>query len=153
MKKSAVTLLIIGLMCGSAFSLNLGVEFQFGNSIVVSQSDVVVGANLRLSDKFEVKPQLGLVLGDINVFLLIADGNYYLPDLGKLQNYVGAGLGLGFQKDVDAEIALNGHYGVRYPFNDVVSVFGQVGLNFTLSPEFIMNTFSSGVGLTFNILK
>lgn len=146
MKKTIMSVLMVGLLCSSAFPFKLGLEFQAGDQLFI-------GTNMRFSDFFELKPQLGFQFADdYDVFNLLVSGNFYLPDLGKLQHYAGLGIDLGFVSDEDAQFVLDGHYGLRYDINEVVSIFGQVGLGFVLAPEFAMTTYSSGAGITFYVM-
>jgi hypothetical protein len=147
MKKTMMSMLIIGALCGSAFPLKLGLEFQIG-------SDLLVGANLRITDMVELKPQIGFQASDNHgAFQLAFSGNFYLPNLGDLQHYAGAGFGLGFAKNTDTEFELDGHYGVRYDINDIFGVFGELGLLFNLAPSFYMSTYKAGVGCTFYLIR
>ena len=83
MKKLALSMLIVGMLCGSAFPFKLGLEFQAGQQMLV-------GGNLRFSEFFELKPQLGFVFSEfIDEFDLVVNANFYLADLGKLKQYVG----------------------------------------------------------------
>ena len=54
MRKLALSILIIGLFCGNVFPFKLGLEFQAGQQMLF-------GANMRFSDLFELKPQLGFI--------------------------------------------------------------------------------------------
>ena len=121
MKKVAISILLIGLLAGSAFPFKLGLEFGVSDG-------ALVGANMRFTESFELKPQLGFVFIEDNSFMhLIFDANFYLPEIMELQHYAGPRLDLYVQGD-DSKVALDGHYGLLYNFNDVLSMFGQVGL-------------------------
>lgn len=145
MKKVAISMLLVCLFCSSAFSFKLGLEFQAGDQMLI-------GANLRFSDFFELKPQLGFRFSEFHdEFDLIASGNFYLKDLGQLQQYIGPGIHLVFSEE--SSFGLDGHYGLRYNINDVLSIFGQVGLGMIFTPDFEVATFSTGVGLTFYMLN
>ena len=144
MKKLLLSTLIIGILSGNAFSLQFGLEYTAG-----TQS--IVGANLRISDVFEFKPQLGFVFSDdFNGLNLIFNGNYYFTDYSGLQQYAGGALDM-FVGDGNSEFMINGHYGMRYDINEVLSLFGEAGLNILFDP-FVLSTFTGGVGITFFIL-
>ncbi|NLD99390.1 MAG: hypothetical protein GX640_05900 [Fibrobacter sp.] len=147
MKKVKVVLLLVGIFYGSAFPLKLGLEFQAGNQSLV-------GANLRFTERFELKPQLGLLFREnYSQFQLVVNANFYLPDIGKVQHYAGPGMYLGFASGQDGQFGLDGHYGLRYNINDAISLFGQLGLGFNITPSFQLSTFTSGAGITFYILE
>ncbi len=147
MRKMIKTLVMIGLLCGSAFPFKLGLEFQAG-------SQLLVGANMRFSDLLEIKPQLGFKINDASSqFDMAVSGNFYLPELGDLQHYAGAGLFLNVYEEQDEQFGIDGHYGLRYDINKIFGIFGQVGLAMNLAPEFEMASFSSGVGCTFYIIN
>ncbi|NLP01646.1 MAG: hypothetical protein GX089_04055 [Fibrobacter sp.] len=147
MKKTMMSMLIIGALCSSAFPLKLGLEFQTG-------SDHLVGANLRITDMVELKPQIGFQASDNHgAFGLAFSGNFYLPNLGDLQHYAGAGFRLDFIKDSDTQFGLDGHYGVRYDINDIFGVFGELGVLFDLAPSFFMSSYKAGVGCTFYLIR
>ncbi len=148
MKKAVMSMIIVGLLSASAFPFKLGLEFQAGEQMVV-------GANMRFSELFELKPKLGFLFSDpVNLFSLVVDGNFYLPDLGELQHYAGFGVNLAIVSEDDAsEFGLDGHYGLRYDINEVVSIFGQVGLGMIFTPDFVMSTYSTGAGVTFFIIN
>ncbi len=138
-------MLIVGMLCGSAFPFKLGLEFQAGQQMLV-------GGNLRFSEFFELKPQLGFVFSEfIDEFDLVVNANFYLADLGKLKQYVGPGVNFAFSDPT--RFGLSGNYGLRYDINDALSIFGQVGLGMIFTPDFEISTFSSGVGLTFYMLN
>lgn len=138
-------MLIVGLLCTSAFPFKLGLEFQAGQVMLF-------GANLRFSDFFELKPQLGFMFDDDrDEFDLAVNANFYLSDLGRLQQYVGPGVNFAFSDN--SSFGINGNYGLRYDINDAVSIFGQVGLGMIFTPDFSISTYSSGVGLTFYLLN
>lgn len=147
MKKIVLSMFIIGLLSSSAFPFKLGLEFQAGEQMIA-------GANMRITDFFELKPQIGFLFGgdDNGIFDLIVSGNFYLSDMGKLQQYVGPGINLEFTSG-DNLFGLDGHYGLRYDINDQVSIFGQVGLGMFFTPDFSIFTHSTGVGLTFFIIN
>lgn len=145
MKKLSLSMLVVGLLCTSAFPFKLGLEFQAGELMLF-------GANLRFSDFFELKPQLGFEFGEIrDEFDLAVNGNFYLSDLGQLQQYVGPGVNFAFSDE--SSFGLNGNYGLRYDINDALSIFGQIGLGMIFTPHFSIGTYSSGVGLTFYMLN
>lgn len=145
MKKLTLSMLIVGLLCTSAFPFKLGLEFQAGQVMLF-------GANLRFSDFFELKPQLGFMFNDDrDEFDLAVNANFYLSDLGRLQQYVGPGVNFAFSDN--SSFGIKGNYGLRYDINDAVSIFGQVGLGMIFTPDFSISTYSSGVGLTFYLLN
>ena len=147
MKKLFFSLLMVGLLYGNVYALKFGLEFQAG-------SQVLVGANFRLSHFIELKPQLGLrFANDNNFFQLNANGNFYFPDLGKLQHYAGFEILISKATNRDTDFGLGGHYGLRYDINEVVSLFGEAGLIFMITPSSSLITNSSGVGVTFYILN
>jgi|GEM_PF-3832872 len=144
MKKIVASLLFVAIAATAAYPFKLGIEFSAGAS-------EQIGANLRFNDLFEFKPQIGFSFSDDdNRFNLLLDGNFYLPDIEELHHYAGFGLGMFFQTDTDGRINLNGHYGLRYDVNDIVSLFGEGGLSMVFDP-FVMATFKGGVGCTFYI--
>ncbi|HLV30317.1 MAG TPA: hypothetical protein VKY57_01985 [Chitinispirillaceae bacterium] len=145
MKKLTLSILIVGLFCGNAFPFKLGLEFQAGQKMLF-------GANMRFSDLFELKPQLGFIFSDFqDEFDLVVNGNFYLSDLGQLQQYVGPGINFAFSDETS--FGINGNYGLRYDINDALSIFGQVGLGMIFTPDFSIGTYSTGVGLTFYMLN
>ena len=145
MRKLALSILIIGLFCGNVFPFKLGLEFQAGQQMLF-------GANMRFSDLFELKPQLGFIFSDFqDEFDLVVNGNFYLSDLGQLQQYVGPGINFAFSDETS--FGINGNYGLRYDINDALSIFGQVGLGMIFTPGFSISTYSTGVGLTFYMLS
>ena len=145
MKKLTLSILIIGLSCGNVFPFKLGLEFQAGQQMLF-------GANMRFSDLFELKPQLGFIFSDFqDEFDLVVNGNFYLSDLGQLQQYVGPGINFAFSDETS--FGINGNYGLRYDINDALSIFGQVGLGMIFTPDFSIGTYSTGVGLTFYMLN
>jgi len=145
MKKLVFSMLIVGLFCGNVFPFKLGLEFQAGQQMLF-------GANMRFSDFFELKPQLGFIFSDFqDEFDLVVNGNFYLSDLGQLQQYVGPGINFAFSDET--RFGINGNYGLRYDINDALSIFGQVGLGMIFTPDFSISTYSSGVGLTFYMLN
>lgn len=147
MKKIVMSLVFAGLLCSSVYSFDFGLEFQAGENILI-------GTNMRFTDQFELKPQLGFLFSDpTDLFLLAVDANYYLPQLGNLDHYLGGGINLGIVSEGDETFGINGHYGLRYGINEIVSIFGQIGLNFVFTPDFAMNTTSSALGVTFFIIR
>lgn len=144
MKKIFASLLFVAIAATAAFPFKLGVEFSVGET-------QQVGANLRFTDMFEMKPQIGFSFSDgTNIFDLILDGNFYLPDIDELHHYAGFGLGMFFQSDENGKINLNAHYGLRYDVNDIISLFGEGGIKMDFDP-FVMATFKGGIGCTFYI--
>jgi hypothetical protein len=145
MKKMAVSMMMVGLLYASAFPFKLGLEFQAGGQMLF-------GGNLRFSDFFELKPQLGFIFSEPrDEFDLAINANFYLSDLGRLQQYVGPGVD--FAISDESSFGINGNYGLRYNINDAISIFGQIGLGMIFTPDFALATYSSGVGLTFYILN
>lgn len=143
MKKLSLFLLFVVIVSKSAYPLGLGLEFSVDN-------DVAVGVNLRITEKFELKPQLGFsIVEDASLFNLSLDGNIYLPQMQNLQHYAGPGITF-MTFDGNTNFSLDGHYGLRYDFNDIISAFGQIGLGINFDP-FALTTFRSGLGLTFYI--
>jgi opacity protein-like surface antigen len=141
MKKSYLSLLFIITLCTSIYPLRLGVEF-------IASNQPTLGVNLRLTDVFELKPNLGFAFAEnVSVFYLGLDGNYYLPEMGELQHYAGGGFGLNAVTDA-TRFSLNGHYGLRYDVNEIISIFGEGGVQMTFN-EFIFSSFMGGVGVTF----
>jgi hypothetical protein len=151
MKKILCTL-AVGIICCSAYPLKLGLEFRATDD--ASWEVSTIGVNLGITDQFELKPQLGFRLGDSPRMNLILDGNFYLPDISSLRHYAGFGLHISVwdneeNNDSDnSDFYLNGHYGLRYDINDVISLFGEIGLNFIFDP-FMMVTTRPGLGVTF----
>ncbi|MBN1602449.1 MAG: hypothetical protein JW915_12625 [Chitinispirillaceae bacterium] len=143
MRKLSVFLFLAVIISKSAYPLGLGLEFSVDN-------DIAVGVNLRLTEKFELKPQLGFsIIEDASLFTLNVDGNFYLPQMQNLQHYAGPGISItAFEGNSD--FGIDGHYGLRYDFNDIISAFGQIGLGINFDP-FALTTFRSGLGLTFYI--
>ena len=140
MKKAIMTILYVGLLAGSAFPFRMGLEFGV-NSVPT------IGLNLRVIDFLEVKPQLGFMFSDnYNSFTLGTDVNFYLPGIGDLQHYAGPGIGFNVNTN-DADFGLNGHYGLRYDFNEVLSAFGEIGFTMDFDP-FVLASSRAGVGLT-----
>lgn len=143
MKKLLLSTLIIGVLSSSAFPLQFGLEYSAGYRSIV-------GANLRISDVFEFKPQLGFMFSDAyNNLNLIFNGNYYFADYSGLQQYAGGAFDMAVG-DGDSDFMINGHYGMRYNINEILSLFGEAGLNMHFDP-FILTTFTGGVGITFFI--
>ena len=145
MKKNFLSMMIVGLLCTSAFPFKFGMEFQAGDLMLF-------GANFRFFEFFELKPQIGFEFGETRDEVdLAVNGNFYLSDLGQLQQYVGPGVNFAFSDN--SRFAINGNYGLRYDINEAISVFGQIGLGMVFSPDFIIRTYSTGVGLTFYMLN
>lgn len=143
MRKLSLFLFLAVVVSKSAYPLGLGLEFSAG-------SDITVGVNLRLMEKFELKPQLGFsIIEDASLFALNLDGNFYLPQMQNLQHYVGPGITI-TAIEGNSNFGIDGHYGLRYNFNDVISTFGEIGLGMNFDP-FNLVTFRSGLGLTFFI--
>jgi hypothetical protein len=139
--KKLYAFIIIALVITQSAAFKMGLEFS-----VMEQA--TVGLNLRLTEKFELKPQLGFSFNeDNNMFRLNVDGNFYLPQIQNLQHYAGPGISL-LATSGDLFFSLNGHYGLRYDINEIISTFGEIGLGITFDP-FILNTFKGGLGLTF----
>ena len=143
MNKKTLSFCLVGLFCLNASAFQLGLEFGVGN-------DVHVGTNMRFTELFELKPQLAFGFGeDYGMFDLIIDANFYLPELGELQHYAGPGISLNVESgNNNGVFTLNGHYGLRYNINDIVSIFGQIGFGMEFDP-FVLKTFRNGVGITF----
>jgi hypothetical protein len=107
-----------------------------------------LGLNLRIVEKFELKPAIGFgFTEDINTFSLSVDGNFYLPQIQTLQHYAGPQIWF-MVNSRDGYVGLNGHYGLRYDFNEVISTFGEIGINLQFDP-FFLASFRGGLGLTF----
>ncbi|MBN1576497.1 MAG: hypothetical protein JW913_08095 [Chitinispirillaceae bacterium] len=142
MRKTIVSLLIVGIFAATAHPFQLGVEFSVGE---IPQ----VGANMRFNDLFELKPQLEFSFSENNNALgLCIDGNFYLPDISDLQHYAGFGFNFLVQSDYDSYAGLNGHYGLRYNINDIFSIFGELGIWIKRFDPFYMTTFKGGIGCT-----
>ena len=140
MRKTVLATLCIGLLAVSAFPFRMGLEFGV-------YSTPTVGLNLRVIDFIEVKPQLGFLFSDdYNSFTLGTDVNFYLPQIGDLQHYAGPGIGFNVNTD-DSDFQLDGHYGLRYDFNEVLSAFGQIGFTMGFDP-LIFASSRAGLGLT-----
>ena len=140
MKKAASILACVVLLSSSAYPFRLGLEFQTG-------SDQHIGVNMRINDLVEIKPALGFSFSDNdNRFRLLVNGNFYLPQIMDLQHYAGPGIALDVHND-NTDFSLNGNYGLRYDFNEVLSTFGEVGLVMQFDP-FVIRTLRAGVGLT-----
>lgn len=145
MKKLLLSTMIIGVLAGNAFPLQFGLEYMTG-----AQS--IIGTNLRINDVFEFKPQLGFSFSDPGSNLqLILNGNYYFTESSGLQQYAGGALDMVFGDNVFGQdisnIMINGHYGMRYDINEVLSLFGELGINMDFDP-FVLSTFTGGMGLT-----
>lgn len=141
MKKFVPALCLFVLMSRSVFSFQLGLEFGVNPNLLM-------GANMRFSELFELKPQLGFLFKeDFSQLHLIVDGNFYLPEIMDLQHYAGLGLDLDVQSGNGGGFGLDGHYGLRYNINEIVSLFGQVGMRFDFDP-FIFQSFRGGAGIT-----
>lgn len=149
MKKISVILLTVFLASSSAYSFRMGLDFGVSDK-------ATLGLNLRIVEKFELKPALGFGFTEnINHFTLSVDGNFYLPQIQTLQHYAGPQIWFFVVNDDrnqgsndESRFGLNGHYGLRYDFNDVISTFGEIGLNLQFDP-FLLATFRAGLGLTF----
>ncbi len=117
----------------------------------------VVGMNIRFNDLYELKPGLGFRLSDNEtIFNLAIDNNFYFISGFDLSHYAGFGFAIQIaERDNggdDTDITLDGHYGLRYDINDVISLFGDLGLAFAIDP-WVFRTFRSGVGVTFFISR
>jgi hypothetical protein len=140
MKKTALVMIVIGLLSTAAYPFRLGLEFS-----VFDQP--TIGANMRISDMFELKPQMGFSFSEnFNTFALLVDGNFYLPQIQDLQHYAGPGIALEATSD-DVQFGMNGHYGLRYDFNDNISAFGEIGIHIGFD-DFYLTTLRSGAGIT-----
>ncbi|HEX2955623.1 MAG TPA: hypothetical protein VHO70_02255 [Chitinispirillaceae bacterium] len=141
MKKVTIVFLALFLVTKSVYPLRMGLEFGVSDK-------ATVGLNLRLVENFELKPALGFTFTeDDNFFALSVDGNFYLPQIQTLQHYAGPGIWFNVNSD-DGYVGVNGKYGLRYNINEVLSTFGEIGLNVQFSP-FILTTFRGGLGMTF----
>jgi hypothetical protein len=139
--KKLYAIIITALFITQPAAFKMGLEFS-----VMEQA--TVGLNLRLSEKFELKPQLGFSFQeDNNTFRLNVDGNFYLPQIQTLQHYAGPGISLYANTD-DVLFSINGHYGLRYDINEIISTFGEIGIGINFDP-FILNAFRGGLGVTF----
>lgn len=140
MKKTALVMVVIGLLSTAAYPFRLGLEFSVSDQ-------PTVGVNMRISDLFELKPQMGFSFSEnFNTFNLIVDGNFYLPQLQDLQHYAGPGIALYADSD-NARFGMNGHYGLRYDINDIISTFGEIGIRIGFD-DFFLTTFRGGAGIT-----
>jgi hypothetical protein len=143
MKKVSIILLTIFLASSTVYPIRLGLDFGVFDK-------PTLGLNLRLVEKFELKPAVGFSISeDDNSFILSVDGNFYLPQIQTLQHYAGPQIWFNVNSD-DSYVGVNGHYGLRYDFNEVLSTFGEIGLNIQFSP-FLLYSFRGGLGLTFYI--
>jgi hypothetical protein len=141
MKRAALCILFVAFFTSAALPFQLGAEFSAGDA-------TMLGLNLRFSHLFELKPQVGFLLSeDINSFYLHCDGNFYFTDIAQLQHYAGFAIIMNTISHTDATFTLNGHYGLRYNFNDVFSIFGEGGIGVIVKP-FILSTFKGGLGCT-----
>ncbi|MBN1983610.1 MAG: hypothetical protein JW795_18890 [Chitinivibrionales bacterium] len=136
----------ITVVFSSASALEMGLEFKAG-------AQNWVGANLRFSDFYELKPSILLLFSDdenYNTVGVCADNNFYLPELKTLQQYAGFTIGYGIPNYLPAEsFFLGGHYGLRYNLTeDIISIFGEVGFLQTFDPV-IFSTLTSSLGVTF----
>jgi len=145
--KHLLFLLAVVLLSSSAFPITLGLEFK-------ASGDEVVALNIGFSDQFELKPQVGFQLGDAAHLNLIIDGNIYLPDISPLRHYIGPSLIFstwdnGNSNADNTSFYLGGHYGLRYNVNEVISLFGEIGIILDFDPDFAMTSFRPGLGCTF----
>jgi hypothetical protein len=145
MKKVSMVLLIVFLASTTVYPFRMGLDFGVSDK-------ATVGLNLRIVDKFELKPALGFGFSEnVNNFTLSVDGNFYLPQIQALQHYAGPQIWFNFiSNDAHDDVfaGLNGHYGLRYDINDIISTFGEIGINLQFDP-FFLATFRGGLGLTF----
>ena len=67
----------------------------------------------------------------------------------ELQHYAGLGLDLDVRSGNNGGgFGLDGHYGLRFNINEVLSLFGEIGLKTFFDP-FVLRSFRGGVGITF----
>jgi hypothetical protein len=142
MKKLTTALCCIVFLSTSAFPFQLGLEFSAG-------SDMIMGANMRFNQLFELKPQLGFSFSENNNRLrLLVNSNFYLPEISDLQHYAGLGLDLDVQSgNNNGGFGLDGHYGLRYNITEIISLFGEIGFFMDFDP-FYMSSFRGGAGIT-----
>lgn len=145
--KAKAALLCIGLAVVSSYCYpQFGIDFSVGEM-------GFIGPNIRFSHFYELKPSLEFTVTDnkSNSIGILAENNFYLVDVYNLQNYVGFGIGFVSNKDSNGNktkhTMLTGQYGLRYDFNSVVSVFGQLGLLVELDPV-VLSTHKSAIGIT-----
>ena len=148
MKFRFIITLILFLFSSGYPQIKFGIDFTVGSSNYV-------GPNIRFSHFYELKPLFAIAIIDdrSDAFGIIINNNFYLKDIGKLQNYLGVAIGyINSMDDIvrvnDGAMLIGGQYGLRYNFNEIVSIFGEIGLISSVDP-FIMTTGKSGLGVTF----
>jgi hypothetical protein len=129
-------------------------QTQFGIDFTVGSSNFV-GPNIRFSHLYELKPLFAISIIDnkSDAIGIIINNNFYLKDIGRLQNYIG--FAIGYINSMDDFIVVNngamligGQYGLRCNLNEIVSIFGEIGVVSSIDP-FFMTTAKSGLGVTF----
>jgi hypothetical protein len=140
MKKALAVLLCAGLFT-AACPFQLGLDFSIGTKSQIS-------ANMRFNHLFELKPQVGFgIRKNMNSLNPGIDANFYLPDISGLQHYVGAGLDVYTAEGTQGTFEIGGHYGLRYNVNEIISIFGEIGIAVDNDP-FVMSSFTEGIGCT-----
>ncbi len=123
-------------------AVGVGIPFGF-------QSGQGVGARLNFGDVYAFQPLVIFnYVNDQTSMTFSADNNFFIAGDDMLRQYVGANVNV----DLDGNFGTGGYYGLQHRVNEVVDVYGQLGLGVTFDPTFV-STFSTGVGVIFNIAR
>lgn len=123
-------------------AVGVGIPFGF-------QSGQGVGARLNFGDVYAFQPLVIFnYVNDETSMTFSADNNFFIAGDDMLRQYVGANVNV----DLDGNFGTGGYYGLQHRVNEVVDVYGQLGLGVTFDPTFV-STFSTGVGVIFNIAR
>jgi hypothetical protein len=146
MKRFMISGMLAAALAIQVSAADFGIEFSAGSS----QN---VGVNVRFSDLYEMKPGIGFRVSENDVvFAFSMDNNFYFISGFDLSHYAGVGVGITAinNDNDDVDVTIDGHYGLRYDINAIVSIFGDLGLAFDIDP-LVFRTFRSALGCTFFI--
>jgi len=132
------------LLAVQTFSASLGLEFK-------ADEAENIALNIGFSDQFELKPQVAFRLGDGAFIDLIVDGNFYFAEMSGLRHYAGFGVHFKIEDTANDNTAVNlgGHYGLRYDVNEIISIFGEIGVLVDFQDGFSLSSTRPGLGCTF----
>jgi hypothetical protein len=142
--KSLVFALGMAAIAAAAdYSGKLGMNF-------IASSTATAGLRYHFGKAYCLNPQLGFSFrderqGDDFILSLIVGNLIYLPELASIDPYID--ISPAFTTANDGDLDLGASFGAQYQVNQTVSLFGEAGLQFGLTGDFTVTTFTSGAGV------
>jgi len=138
---------LVFALCQSLFAFDFGFVFSMTDKLNV-------GADLKFNQVYDLRPHLGMVIGEnYHTVVIGAENNFYPSNIGPLEQFFGIDPTFIIDSNENSSFfSFRTYYGLQYAFNDVVSAFGEAGIKMDVDPN-VFTTLSTGVGVIFYLVK